>query len=125
MDLRRELRDWLGAHVTPEVVTAGRPPPGQSSTVAGQPTSTSTWGPSGRGSGQRVPDGTAGSLAKLAWSRADQALAELATDLLGLGSLSGEWAYNLASSRSTSIAGGTSEINRNIVAEQGLGLHRG
>jgi alkylation response protein AidB-like acyl-CoA dehydrogenase len=72
-----------------------------------------------------VPDGTAGSLAKLAWSRADQALAELATDLLGLGSLSGEWAYNLASSRSTSIAGGTSEINRNIVAEQGLGLHRG
>ena len=69
--------------------------------------------------------GTAGSLAKLAWSRADQALAELATDLLGLGALSGDWAYNLASSRSTSIAGGTSEINRNIVAEQGLGLPRG
>jgi hypothetical protein len=69
--------------------------------------------------------GTAGSLAKLAWSSADQALAELATDLLGLGSLSGEWAYNLASSRSTSIAGGTTEINRNIVAEQGLGLPRG
>ena len=69
--------------------------------------------------------GTAGSLAKLAWSRADQALAELATDLLGLGGLSGDWAYNLASSRSTSIAGGTSEINRNIVAEQGLGLPRG
>jgi alkylation response protein AidB-like acyl-CoA dehydrogenase len=69
--------------------------------------------------------GTAGSLAKLAWSRADQALAELATNLLGLGALSGDWAYNLASSRSTSIAGGTSEINRNIVAEQGLGLPRG
>jgi alkylation response protein AidB-like acyl-CoA dehydrogenase len=82
-------------------------------------------GPSGQGHGQPVPGGTAGSLAKLAWSRADQALAELATDLLGLGALSGEWAYNLASSRSTSIAGGTSEINRNIVAEQGLGLPRG
>jgi alkylation response protein AidB-like acyl-CoA dehydrogenase len=77
--------------------------------------------------GERGPraDGTAGSLAKLAWSRADQALAELATDLLGLASLSGDWACNLASSRSTSIAGGTSEINRNIVAEQGLGLPRG
>ncbi len=82
-------------------------------------------GPSGRGRGQRVDaSGTAGSLAKLAWSRADQALAELATDLLGVGALSGEWAYNLASSRSTSIAGGTTEINRNIVAEQGLGLPR-
>ena len=68
--------------------------------------------------------GTAGSLAKLAWSRADQELAELVIDLLGLGALSGEWARNLASSRSTSIAGGTTEINRNIVAEQGLGLPR-
>jgi hypothetical protein len=72
-----------------------------------------------------MPSGTAGSLAKLAWSRADQALAELAVDVLGLGAMSGEWAYNLASSRSTSIAGGTTEINRNIVAEQGLGLPRG
>ena len=82
-------------------------------------------GPTGRGSGQHMPSGTAGSLAKLAWSRADQALAELAVDVLGLGAMSGEWAYNLASSRSTSIAGGTTEINRNIVAEQGLGLPRG
>jgi alkylation response protein AidB-like acyl-CoA dehydrogenase len=82
-------------------------------------------GPTGRGSGQHMPSGTAGSLAKLAWSRADQALAELAVDVLGLGALAGEWAYNLASSPSTSIAGGTTEINRNIVAEQGLGLPRG
>ena len=44
--------------------------------------------------------------------------------MLGLGALSGEWAHNLTSSRSTSIAGGTTEINRNIVAEQGLGLPR-
>src|ERR687891_475690 len=71
------------------------------------------------------PTGTAGSLAKLAWSRADQALAELALDLLGpSSSLWGEWARNLAASRSTSIAGGTTEINRDIVAEHGLGLPR-
>jgi alkylation response protein AidB-like acyl-CoA dehydrogenase len=70
--------------------------------------------------------GTAGSLAKLAWSRADQALAALALDLLGVrGSLWGEWARNLVSSPQTSIAGGTTEINRNIVAEHGLGLPRG
>ena len=70
------------------------------------------------------PTGTAGSLVKLAWSRSDQALATLALDLLGLPGTQGQWATNLASSRSTSIAGGTTEINRNIVAEQGLGLPR-
>ena len=36
----------------------------------------------------------------------------------------GEWAVNLAASRQASIAGGTSEINLNIVAEMGLGLPR-
>jgi alkylation response protein AidB-like acyl-CoA dehydrogenase len=68
--------------------------------------------------------GTAGSLSKLAWSQADQALAGLALRLLGMSGLSGEWARNLASAPSTSIAGGTTEINRNIVAEHGLGLPR-
>lgn len=73
---------------------------------------------------QGQPSGTAGSLAKLAWAGADQALAEVALDLLGLPATAGPWATNLASSRQTSIAGGTSEINKNIVAEQGLGLPR-
>jgi alkylation response protein AidB-like acyl-CoA dehydrogenase len=70
------------------------------------------------------PSSTMGSLAKLAWARADQALAELAVDLLGPAGLSGRWADALVSSRQTSIAGGTTEINKNIIAEHGLGLPR-
>src|SRR5581483_7391848 len=70
------------------------------------------------------PTGPLGSLTKLAWSRADQELANMAVDMLGVASLTGRWANNLASSRSISIAGGTTEINKNIVAEHGLGLPR-
>jgi alkylation response protein AidB-like acyl-CoA dehydrogenase len=65
-----------------------------------------------------------GSLAKLAWARAEQELAELAMDLLGPASLHSSWAHALASSRQASIAGGTTEINRTIVGEHGLGLPR-
>ena len=65
-----------------------------------------------------------GSIAKLMWSLTEQTLAELAVDLLGLEALSGPWAKNLASSRQATIAGGTTEINRNILAEHGLGLPR-
>lgn len=74
---------------------------------------------------QGQPAGATGSLTKLAWGRADQKLASLAVDLLGArGMVQGPWATNLASARQTSIAGGTTEINLNIVAEQGLGLPR-
>jgi alkylation response protein AidB-like acyl-CoA dehydrogenase len=72
----------------------------------------------------RQPSASMGSIAKLMWSGIEQDLAELAVDLLGMEALSGPWARNLAASRQTSIAGGTSEINRNILAEHGLGLPR-
>jgi alkylation response protein AidB-like acyl-CoA dehydrogenase len=75
----------------------------------------------GRG---RQPSPTMGSITKLMWSLTEQTLAELAVDLLGLEALSGPWAKNLASSRQATIAGGTTEINRNILAEHGLGLPR-
>ncbi len=68
--------------------------------------------------------GAGGSLAKLAWARCDQELANLAVDLIGPGALSDRWGENLLSVRQASIAGGTSEINRNIVAERVLGLPR-
>jgi alkylation response protein AidB-like acyl-CoA dehydrogenase len=48
----------------------------------------------------------------------------VAIDVLGMAALSGPWADELAQSRSLSIAGGTSEVNRNIVAERVLGLPR-
>ena len=38
--------------------------------------------------------------------------------------LEGSWAYNLVAARQTTIAGGTTEINLNIIGEMGLGLPR-
>lgn len=74
---------------------------------------------------QGQPAGATGSLAKLAWGRADQKLAALAVDLVGASAMvEGRWSTNLSSARQTSIAGGTTEINLNIVAEHGLGLPR-
>ena len=70
------------------------------------------------------PSGASGSLAKLAWGRTEQRLAELAVDVLGLAVLEGSWAYNLVAARQATIAGGTTEINRNIIGEMGLGLPR-
>jgi alkylation response protein AidB-like acyl-CoA dehydrogenase len=71
-----------------------------------------------------------GSLTKLAWSRAEQDLASLAVDAVGLAGLAGlagaesPWGHFLSSARQASIAGGTTEINHNIVAEHALGLPR-
>ena len=70
------------------------------------------------------PGGADGSMTKLMWGRIDQSLASLAVDVIGPSALGGRWAWNLASSRQATIAGGTTEINLNIVAEHGLGLPR-
>jgi hypothetical protein len=70
------------------------------------------------------PPGPEGSVVKLAWSQAAQAVAGTAVDLLGMEGLAGPWAEGLLASRALSIAGGTSEVNRTIVAERVLGLPR-
>ena len=75
------------------------------------------------GSGQ--PSASMGGLAKLSWARASQELADLAVSILGPAALTeGSWTKTLLMSPSCSIAGGTSDINRNVVAEHGLGLPR-
>lgn len=70
------------------------------------------------------PSPSMGSLAKLMWAEISQELASLALALLGPAALQGKWSKSLEASPGSSIAGGTSEINRNIVAEHGLGLPR-
>ncbi len=71
------------------------------------------------------PSASMGGLAKLAWARAGQQLAELAVSILGPEALlGGPWTKALLLAPSYSIAGGTGDINRNVVAEHGLGLPR-
>ncbi|HEX3840655.1 MAG TPA: acyl-CoA dehydrogenase family protein [Acidimicrobiales bacterium] len=70
------------------------------------------------------PSPAMGSLTKLMWAHATQELADLAVGLFGSNGLDGPWTKHLIASPGVSIAGGTSDINRNIVAEHGLGLPR-
>lgn len=70
------------------------------------------------------PPGPEGSVTKLAWAAGEQRLSETAVNVLGIGALSGYWADRLAGTRSFSIAGGTTEVNKNIVGERVLGLPR-
>ena len=70
------------------------------------------------------PPGAEGSVMKLAWSQTSQSLARTAVDVIGLEALDGRWSDGLLSSVSLSIAGGTTEVNKNIIGERVLGLPR-
>ena len=64
------------------------------------------------------------SLAKSVWAELGQELAALASDVLGpLGGQRRWWEYRLTS-RSLSIAGGTTQINKSVTATRVLGLPR-
>ncbi|MFD9083335.1 acyl-CoA dehydrogenase [Streptomyces erythrochromogenes] len=71
--------------------------------------------------------GIGGSVFKLAYSHARQELYDVAAEVLGASSLSldEEWVQDRLSSLSYTIAAGTSQIQRNIVAERILGLPKG
>ena len=64
------------------------------------------------------------SLAKTVWGEVGQDLAALAFDTLGPAAAQGRWADYRLSSRSLTIAGGTTQVNKNITAQRVLGLPR-
>ena len=73
--------------------------------------------------------GPEGSIQKLYWSELNQRNAQIAMEVLGpLAMLSdfdnGRWSYNYLRSRGNTIEAGTSEVQRNIIAQRVLGLPR-
>jgi alkylation response protein AidB-like acyl-CoA dehydrogenase len=64
------------------------------------------------------------SLAKTVWGEVGQDLAALAFDVLGAPGVKSQWTDYRLTSRSLTIAGGTSQINKNITAQRVLGLPR-
>ena len=79
--------------------------------------------------------GPEGSYLKLVWSETDQRMKELAIEMEGaLGALArgatpapdaGRWEYEYLWSRAATIYAGTSEVQRNVIAQRVLGLPRG
>ena len=78
--------------------------------------------------------GPEGSILKIFWSELDQRIKDTALEILGAGGLvpagdaaavdDGIWQHELLWSRAATIYAGTSEIQRNIVAQRALGLPR-
>ncbi|HEX9162144.1 MAG TPA: acyl-CoA dehydrogenase [Thermoanaerobaculia bacterium] len=71
--------------------------------------------------------GAEGSIQKIYWSEMNQRTQQIAQEILGpYGQLAdfddGQWQYGYVRSRGNTIEAGTSEIQRNIVAERVLGL---
>lgn len=70
--------------------------------------------------------GPESSWVKLAWTDMTQHLSEWALDVVGPASpITGRWQRQWLWSKAASIAGGTSEVQRTIIAERLLGLPRG
>jgi alkylation response protein AidB-like acyl-CoA dehydrogenase len=75
------------------------------------------------GGPEKVALGSA-SLAKTVWGEIGQDMAALGYDVLGTRGAGAPWANYRLTSRSLTIAGGTSQINKNITAQRVLGLPR-
>jgi alkylation response protein AidB-like acyl-CoA dehydrogenase len=68
--------------------------------------------------------GPESSLAKLLWSQCEGHIAEVAAEVLGPAANTGSWGRNRVYVRAMTIAGGTTEVNKNIIAQRILGLPR-
>ena len=68
--------------------------------------------------------GPEGSIAKLVWSEAEQHLGEVAGNVLGADANTGAWGRDRVYMRALTIAGGTTQVNKNILAQRVLGLPR-
>ena len=70
------------------------------------------------------PLGPEGSLAKLVWSEVENHIAQAAGEVLGAAANGGDWGRDRVYVRAMSIAGGTTQVNKNIIAQRILGLPR-
>jgi alkylation response protein AidB-like acyl-CoA dehydrogenase len=75
---------------------------------------------------QHGTPGPEGSLTYWLWSETTQLVSQLAVDVVGPDALTwgNRWSHDLLHSRGNTIAGGTTEILKNIIAERVLGLPR-
>ena len=68
--------------------------------------------------------GPESSIAKLVWSETEQHLVEVAAEVLGPDANRGRWGRDLVYSRAMTIAGGTTQVNKNVLAQRILGFPR-
>jgi len=68
------------------------------------------------------PPGAESSITKQSWSDIEHMIAETSARVLGDEAHRGNWGDNRLYSRATSIAGGTTQINKNIIARRVLGM---
>lgn len=68
--------------------------------------------------------GPESSIIKITWAEIEDLVAETSAAVLGGEALLDRWGDNRLYTRATSIAGGTTQVNRNIVAQRVLGLPR-
>ncbi|HTU75772.1 MAG TPA: acyl-CoA dehydrogenase family protein [Trebonia sp.] len=119
-DIAARITDaWIGLQVMRYTVAA----------IAGEPDEPGT---QPGAAPDRVAPGTEPSIAKLLWATWHQRLGELAADASGPDATLAGPGYELPGAqrlllftRADTIYGGSNEIQRNIIAERGLGLPRG